>query len=89
MPSANDDWADGLGWSDFQERLFEDVAQDQNSILDDDLFKQAFDVGWFDQDASSAYREAAREYVVEWLYQEHGIEFDEVFDWDAWRENYG
>lgn len=84
---SKDDWADGLGWSDFQESLFEGIASNDN-LLNDELLQQAFDIGWFNQDVDSGYREAAREFVVEWL-DEQGIDFDEVFDWDAWRENYG
>lgn len=91
MPKRNDDWAEGLGWSNFQESLFEEVAP--NRLLRDDtdakLFQQAFDVGWFDMDASKAYREAAREYVIDTLAEQYGVDFDEQFDWDAWRENYG
>jgi len=84
----NDDWADGLGWSNAEERLFEDVAIN-DSLLNDDIFQQAFDVGWFSPDVDDAYRAAAREYVEDWLEQEYGVQFDEVFDWDAWREQYG
>jgi hypothetical protein len=85
---ARDDWAEGLGWSAAEERLFEDVAVN-DSLLGDELFQQAFDIGWFSPDVDHSYREAAREYVVEWLDQEYGVEFDDVFDWDAWREQYG
>lgn len=85
----DDEWADGLGWSSIEERLFEDIGSRNANIFDDDLLQAAFDIGWFDMNVSSDYREAAREFVYEWLDQEYGIDFDDVFDWDAWREAYG
>ena len=88
MPT-NDDWADGLGWSSFEEDAFERIGAENALIFDDDLLQQAFDVGYFNMDVDKDYREAAREFVTEWLEVEYGVEFDAVFDWDAWRENYG
>lgn len=85
MPS-NDDWADDLGWSDDEERLFQDLGGED--LLSDGLLQQAFHIGWFDLSVDHDYRAAAREYVVEWLAVEYGIDFVEEFDWDAWREAY-
>lgn len=85
----DDEWADGLGWSEIEERLFEDIGERNELIFQDDLLQQAFDLGWFDMDIDHEYREAAREFVYEYLETEYGIDFDEVFDWDAWREAYG
>lgn len=87
MPHS-DEWAEGLGWSHRQESLFEDIAVN-DALYDDPLFKQAFDIGYFNQDVDKDYRAAARDFVETWLEEEYGVEFDEVFDWDAWRENYG
>ena len=89
MPQHDDEWAEGLGWSSIEERLFEDIGERNEQIFQDEYLQQAFDIGWFDMDVSTEYREAAREFVVEWLHDEYGIDFDEVFDWDAWREAYG
>lgn len=85
----DDEWAENLGWSGIEERLFEDIGERNEQIFQDELLQQAFDIGWFDMDVGSDYREAAREFVYEWLESEYGIDFDEVFDWDAWREAYG
>lgn len=89
MAYDDDDWAEGLGWSSTEERLFADLGNANQDVFNDELVQQAFDIGWFNMDVGSDYREAAREFVVEWLHNEYGIEFDDVFDWDAWREAYG
>lgn len=85
----DDSWAEGLGWSSTEERLFSDLGDANEAVFDDPLLQQAFDIGWFDMNVSGEYRESAREFVVEWLSSQYGIEFDDVFDWDAWREAYG
>lgn len=89
MPTDDDSWADGLGWSSIEEHLFSEIGEHNEAIFGDELLQQAFDIGWFDMDVGADYREAAREFVYEYLETEYGIDFDEVFDWDAWREAYG
>lgn len=84
----DDEWAEGLGWSGFEEHLFENIGNANEAIFQDDLLQQAFDIGWFDMNVASDYREAAREFVYEYLEDVYGVDFDEVFDWDAWREAY-
>lgn len=85
----DDEWAEGLDWSNTQEHLYGDIGAHNEAIFQDELLKQAFDIGWFNMDVDHRFREAAREFVVEWLDTEYGIDFDEVFDWEAWREAYG
>lgn len=85
----DDDWSEGLGWSRTEELLFENLGRENQNVFEDELLQQAFDLGWFDMNVSSGYREAAREFVVEWLDSEYGVQFDDVFDWQAWREAYG
>lgn len=87
--AQDDDWADGLGWSSFAEDAFERIGNENAFVFQDDLLQTAFDVGFFNMDVDSGYREAAREFVTEWLSTEYGVDFDDVFDWDDWRENYG
>jgi hypothetical protein len=88
MPN-DDNWADGLGWSSFEEDAFERIGAENAFVFQDEMLQQAFDIGFFNMDVDKDYREAAREFVEEWLELEYGIEFDAVFDWDDWRENYG
>lgn len=86
MPT--DDWADDLGWSSLEEALFSDLGAFHDSVFQDQDLQNAFHLGWFDKSIDKDYREAAREFVYEWLEVEYGIDFDEEFDWDTWREEY-
>lgn len=88
MPQ-HDDWAEGLGWSETEEHLFSEMAETNSGLLDADPdFLQAFDTGWFDREASPEDRADARDFVIEWMDEVYGLDFDEVFDWAAWREDY-
>jgi hypothetical protein len=50
------------------------------------LFHEAyFNPGGWDKDELSAIRDNLHDYLMD----EYGIDFDEVFDWEAWREAYG
>lgn len=50
------------------------------------LFHEAyFNPGGWESDQLAAIRDNLHDYLQE----EYGIDFDEVFDWDAWREAYG
>lgn len=85
----DDSWAAGLGWSNFEAGLFEDIAIHNQAVFNDGLLMEAFNVGWFNMDVDSQYRADAREFVIEYLDDVYGIDFDAAFDWDAWREAYG
>jgi hypothetical protein len=47
-----------------------------------------FDLAYFDQDVSHDVRENAREWLDEYLADEYGFDFDDWFDWEAWRDAY-
>lgn len=88
MPN-DDDWlAENLDWSDRQERLFEEMAHGTD-VLQDEMLQQVFHVAYYDFDVDHDTRVAAREWVIEYVEQVYGFEFDEFFDWDVWREMYG
>jgi hypothetical protein len=82
------DWRQGLGWSHYEERAFSDIGRSDNAVFEDRLLKQAYDIGWFNHDVDKDYRKDARDFAIEWLSSQYGIDFDEVFDWGEWRERY-
>jgi hypothetical protein len=66
----------------FGDEYFE-VMQDPNAQA---LFHEAF----FHRDAwDSEQLGAIRDTLREYLYDTYDIDFDAVFDWEAWREAYG
>jgi hypothetical protein len=81
------EWAEGRDWSEFEMNLYERMAHDTDA-LNDSMLQSMFDLAFFDQDASHDIRENARDWVDEYLADEYGFDFDDWFDWDAWRDAY-
>jgi hypothetical protein len=81
------EWAEGRDWSEFEMTLYESMAHDTDA-LNDGMLQSMFDLAYFDQDVSHDVRENAREWLDEYLADEYGFDFDDWFDWEAWREAY-
>lgn len=81
-------WDDGWGWDRIAEGLegtghsksdfYEIILDDRRDPLAHDMFMSAA----FDKD-DRAYID-----LVEHMWNEYGIDFDEVFDWEDYREYY-
>ena len=81
------EWAEGRDWSEFEMGLYEDMAHDTDA-LNDPMLQSMFDLGYFDHDVSSDVRANAREWLDEYIMEEYGFDFDQFFDWEAWRDAY-
>lgn len=79
------DWLPS-GWSDGEKQLWEDF--DSAGAFDDQHAQALFHAAYFDTGQSPDDRAAIRDALEQYLMDTYGIEFDEVFDWDAWRELY-
>ncbi len=76
---APDDWStiERELWEPFEEALDDPAAQA--------LFNEAyFEPGVWDKDQISAIREELHNYMMD----NYDIDFEAVFDWEAWREMY-
>lgn len=69
-------------WHDFSESLPE-VYADQNAQL---LFHESL---FNFQDWTDAQREAIGDMMNDYFMDEYGIDFEDMFDWEAYREWYG
>jgi len=85
---VSDDWYPDNSWSETEIRLFADMAHDTDA-LQDRMLQSLFDTAYFDPGVSHDVREGARESLNEYILDVYGFDFDEWFDWDAWREAYG
>lgn len=67
--------------------LWDNAFGDFNDPVAEALFHE----GYFVRDSGFSPDElgAIRDSLTDYLRDEYGIEFDDVFDWDAWRESYG
>lgn len=44
---------------------------------------------WLNPDIDSDQRVMMRQGLRAYVWQTYGVQFDDIFDWDAWREAYG
>ena len=74
-----------------EQSLWEDAfGQDYFEVLNDSHAQALFHAAFFHRDVWDADQIGAiRDELKEYLYNEYEIDFDAVFDWDAWREAYG
>jgi hypothetical protein len=75
-------------WSDPEKGLWAD-AFEPIGAFNDPHAQALFNAGYFDEGWSRDERAAIREELSDYLMDAYGVDFDEVFDWEAWREAYG
>lgn len=86
-----DDFESGFAyngnWSDTENILWQDAfGSEFNDPVAQAMYHSAyFEPGTWDSSQVSAIREALADYLSD----TYDLEFDEVFDWEAWRESYG
>lgn len=76
-------------WSSLTEfRLFEDMAGHDPRMYNDPWIQNLYDVALFNHDVSSSDRAAILSELRDRMSDEYGVEFDDVFDWEGFREAY-
>lgn len=59
-----------------------------SEIQNDHTLSQLFDTAFFDPNATHLQRMDARDELRSYLFSDYGLDIDDVFDWDAWRDAY-
>lgn len=76
-------------WGDVEGQLYADAMSVDMDALEDNVAQTLFHVGYFDQDVDTDTRMSARQNLSAYLEQEYGVTFEDVFDWETFRANYG
>ena len=81
---------DAFDWSRTELDLFVDAVYDgsEPEVLADMHLRELFDDALFDMDLSKQDRDDAYDELVDYLWNEYGIDFEENFDWEGYREWY-
>lgn len=79
----DDDLPEWLDWSDRTQDAYEFAFDAPDEILSDPLVLRMFENAFFDHDS------AAEVALINYLYDEYDLIWEDVWDWDAWREAYG
>jgi hypothetical protein len=75
-------------WYGIEETLFLDLVFDDPIIANDPYLQELFDTALFDPDVQGSMREDAYQAMSQYLWDEYGIDFDDVFDWEDYRDWY-
>jgi hypothetical protein len=81
------------GWSREETELFNDALEtiggiNAERIGDDDWVGFLYHEAMWDFDIPADYRQGAYDAFVEYMSDVYGVEWDEVYDWESYREAY-
>ena len=76
-------------WDAAETSLYEDmISHGPPSIYDDSVLELLFDTALFQTDLNPADRQLILDELYDYLWDEYGLDFDNVFDWEGYREWY-
>ena len=75
-------------WSYVEFGLFDQMAGGYQPFYEDRQLQALYDSALFNHDVSSDDRAAIIEGLRDYMWDEYGVDFDDVFDWEAYREAY-
>ena len=81
------------GWSDDEARLFDKAIENiggdlGDQIRDDEWVSFLYHEAMWDFEIPADYRANAYDAFVDYMETNYGVEWDEVYDWEAYREAY-
>lgn len=68
--------------------LSEIGGREAETIADDTFATFLYHEAFFDTDLNGEYRQSAYEAFIGYMEETYGVEWEDVFDWDAFREEY-
>lgn len=75
------------GWGRNEFRLFDEMPI-SNEAFNDGFVQNLYDMALFNSDLSTEEHAYAMDSLKEYLWDEYGVDFDDVFDWEDYREHY-
>lgn len=78
---------DPSSWSDAEQSMWTDAFEGETAFQDE-MAMILYHHGYFNFDAPSSVIVDAREALDAYLMDEYGVDFAEVFDWQAYRDAY-
>lgn len=75
-------------WSYIEFGLYDQMATGNMELYNDNFAQNLYDAALFDHDISRDDRAAVMDTLRDYMWEEYGVDFDDVFDWEAYREAY-
>ena len=68
--------------------LLVDLSNDSASAARDTYMQDLLDVALFDPESTTGERQQALGELIDYMWDEYGVDFEDVFDWESYREAY-
>lgn len=88
MPEDSEDWDVPDSWLNVEANLFYDLVDGDLDMLNDEYLKLQYDTALFMDGVTPQEREDAMTALEDYLLGEYGLDFDDNFDWDDYRDWY-
>jgi hypothetical protein len=75
-------------WSDEEALLYDDMLNGNPSIAGDAQLQFLYQEALYDLELSPMDRAIVQEMLTDYMYEQYGLVFDDIFDWDGYREWY-
>lgn len=75
-------------WYQAESILFDMMVGGDSAMGQDSYLQGLFDTAMFDPDATHEQREEAYDALIDYMWDTYGIDFEDVFDWEDYREWY-
>lgn len=63
-------------------------SQRKTDLHNDDLLRELYDTALYNWDITPAERRATMTTLIAYLDEFYDVDFDDIFDWEGYRENY-
>lgn len=75
-------------FSNIEFRLFDQMAGHDSRMFNDRMVQTLYDAALFEHDISKQDRSAILNSLRDYMADNYGVDFDDVFDWEGFREAY-
>jgi hypothetical protein len=75
-------------WSNYEINLFDDMTSHNSRMADDEMLQNLYDAALFNHDVSKSDRAVVLNFMRDYMWDNYGMDFDQAFDWDGFREAY-
>ncbi len=75
-------------WGEIEFNLYDSVASQHPALYNDRFTQAIYDAALFNWDMQRSDRAALLEALRDRMWDEYGVDFESVFDWESYRQAY-
>jgi hypothetical protein len=75
-------------WDNSENRIWDQLVSGDEWMGGDPVLQELFDTSFLNPDVTTDERRDAYDELVEYMWNEYGVDFEDVFDWEDYRVYY-